>query len=159
MAKLLSNQLKAVLFLEDMLDTHSPIYQSQCLTVQQFSYQFHRSRDEYGVPFGPTVSVLMEFAVRVVQPTDDKIFYERMRGIHPFPYTFIFNATFNEQRQMTGYEDSMVVHGHVVDLEEVYSDQPLANGTTDQMLVNVKLLLSDVTYEGNTANRLLVISK
>ncbi len=158
MAQLLSNQLKVTLYMDDMSDIKQSIYQSQCLPVQQFHYKCERSRNNNGKAFGPTVSVLMDFSVRVVKADAGRTFYERMSNNQPAAYTFIFNAKFNGSRQLDDYDDAMVVHGHVVDIDEEYSNQPdKITGVSEQMLIHVKLLLCDITYEGNFSDLKLTI--
>ncbi len=158
MPTLLSNYLNVILYLEDMSDIKQSIYKSQCLTIQQFHYKCERSRDMNGKIFGPTVSVLMEFTVRAINADAGKAFYERLINNNPAPYTFIFNAKFNGLRQLSDYEEAMVVHGQVVDIDENYSNElNKTTGTTEQMLINVKLLLNDITYEGNFSNLKLSI--
>ncbi len=159
MTQLLSNHIKATLFLEDFTEGNPPVYQSKCLTVQEFNYNLRRSRDDFGVPYGPTVSVIMNFAVRIIRPEDGKAFYKRMSDFTPHSYTFFFNAAFNTDRQLSDYEDAMVANGHIIDLEQVYNDKPLADGTTEQMLLKVKLLLTDITFEGTFSDKKLEIIK
>jgi len=151
MAKV-SNQLKVVLFPGEITDMKMQVHQNQCLTIQEFSYCCERNRDEHGEPFGPTVSVIMQFTVRIVNVMDGKVFYERLNSLAPQPYTFLFNAAFNPVRQLTAYDDSMMVHGHIVDLSESYTNQPADGDTTNQVLISVQLLLSDITYQGNMSD-------
>ena len=47
---------------------------------------------------------------------------------------------------MKDYDDAMVVRGYVVDIKEDYA--PATSDATDQMLVEVTLLLSRITYVG-----------
>lgn len=152
MTTVLSNQLKVALFPGEMTGRMSQIHQDQCYTVQQFNYQCRRSRGKNGMPYGPTVSVIMDFAVRLVRSGDGRVFYENLQNNSSQPFTFIFNATFNGFKQLEGYYDLMAVHGHVVDVEEVYG------GTSQQVNILVKLLLSDIKYLGENSDVILKIT-
>lgn len=153
-----SSHLKAVLYPEAINTDKPSVYQNQCLTVQQFSYECMRNRDSSGEPYGPTVSVLMLCTVRLGQPDAGKMFYQALDAGSSMPYTFLFNASFDQQKLIKDYEDAIIVHGYVVKLEEDYTNQPLDDGTTDQMLLHVTLLLSDITYKGNSSDKVIVIN-
>ena len=150
------DQLKVALYPGEMQGGTSQIHQDQCYAVQHFNYLCSRSRDKYGVPYGPTASVIMDFSVRLVQSGDGRIFYENMQSNSSLPFTFIFNASFNGFKQLEDYYDLMVVHGHVVDIEEVYED--IVAGASQQVNIIVKLLLSDIKYVGEHSDVTLRIS-
>ena len=65
-----------------------------------------------------------------------------------FEYTFIFNASFDENKRLKDFEDAMVARGYVVDVKEDYDRAVTDGNLSDQILVEVTLLLSSITYVG-----------
>lgn len=152
----ISNQVKA-LFITDDIAEMSQIPQSKCLTLQHYHYKCQRSRDDMGNPYGATLTVLLNCSFRNIP--DTQMFYERLHDNNPYTYTFIFNATFDEYKNLERYENAMTVKGYIVDIEEQFDSKPMVNGKSDQMLVNVKLLLTRITYKGKTSDKVLSITQ
>ncbi len=50
--------------------------------------------------------------------------------------------------RLKNYDDAMIVRGYVVDVNEDYNPILTEKGTTEQMLVEVTLLLGSITYVG-----------
>lgn len=149
----ISKLLKASLYLSDITKEESSAncLKSNMLTIQHFSYQFCRSRDKNGTPFGPTPMTLLTFSVRLVHAMESKLFYDKMQADEPVDMTFFFNAVFN-QGKLSNYEDAMVARGYIVDVEDTYSSTPTRDGSTEQMLINVQVQLTSVVYLGTEAN-------
>lgn len=140
-----SNQLKAMLVTEDILSQKDlSVSQSNAYTVQHFSYECRRDRTAAGEPFGPTLQSFMDFTIRVSSRESAKLFFERLYINQPFPYSFLFNATFNGVRKLSECEDAMVARGYIVSAREVFDSQ---------MLLQVRILLSRIDYLG-TENHL-----
>lgn len=156
MLKNFSNQVKALLLAEDMTEL-AVVSQDNCMTVQHFDYRCCRSRNDSGIPYGPTVSVIMNISVKSLSNTGNKIFYERLKSNLQSPFTVIFNATFDDYRKLSYYEDAMIVSGYVVDVEEAFDSSLGTNGETEQMLLQASLLLCSITYVGKNSNRTLSI--
>lgn len=156
----LNRHLKAVYYPGSLIDD-DPISVTRylCMTVQHYSYQFNRSRDKAGIPFGQTNSSVLEFSVRLLNPADGNMFYERLRSNEVFASTFLFNATFSERQRLNNYEDAMEVKGYVIDVTDDYDSTPSADGTAEQVIITVKILLTSVTYlsRENERNRHLII--
>ena len=150
MPAVLSNQLKAMLVLEDISEQGVSVLQDQSFTVQHFSYRFSRNRNATGMPYGPTLEPYMDFTVKIAAEDSAKQFLERMKAPKPFPFSFLFNASFNASRRLSGYEDAMVARGYIVDLDEVYDVVELPTGKQEQMLIKVRLLLSKLSYVGSS---------
>ena len=119
-----------------------------CFTVQHFAYKASRSRNKSGIPFGPTNTTLMEFTLKLLNPADSKLFYERLVSNNTYACTFLFNATFNEMKRLKAFDDAMVVEGYIVDLEDNYDATPDEDGTSEQILLNIKILVHSITYKG-----------
>lgn len=65
MAKILSNELKAVVVLEDLTENPANILKDKCLTVQKFDYDCVRKRTQKGGVYGAINPVILSFTVRV----------------------------------------------------------------------------------------------
>ena len=160
MAGTISNQLKALLVVDDITEQGVTVWQYNGFTVQHFRYECCRRRNESGLPYGPTLPAYLDFTVRIASEDSGKVFYERMRTNETFPYSFLFNASFNTRRQLSECEDALVATGYIVDLEEEYESAPAADGSAEQMLVHARLLLSNLTYLGREDRTLeLTITK
>lgn len=154
MQERISNHVKALLVAEDFSEV-ARVSQSNCLTVQHFDYRCSRSRNESGMPYGPTVSVIIQFSFKSLSNNKGKIFYDRLKSQSPFPYTFVFNATFDSVQQLSRYDDAMIVSGYIVDIEESFDKAAAPGETVEQMLTNVKMLLCSITYVGKDSNKTL----
>ena len=148
MPRVLSNQLKALLVLDDITDEGVSVWQNNCFTVQHFSYQCNRQRNEAGVPYGPTLPSYLDFTVRVSENDSAKLLFERIGISKTFPYSFLFNASFSTQRRLSDCEDGMVAQGYLVELDESYDSAANNGGTQEQMLIRGRLLLSHIRYVG-----------
>lgn len=150
------NFLKAILFTEDFCEVGGSVLQSICYTVQEYKYCCRRNRDELGNSYGPIRSGYLEFTVRVDAERGSKRFYQRMAEQENAPFSFIFNASFTPSGRLKDYDDGMVTYGYVIDIEEFCCDD--AEDQTRQMLLRVKLLLSNIVYVGHDAPRNLYIT-
>ena len=145
---ILSDHLKAILFSDNILENGRNVEKDKCPTIQHFTYQCQRNRNDAGIPYGRTVPTELRFTIRLGKPDDGKIFYQQLVLNNLFDHTFIFNATFDQNKRLRDYDDAMVVRGYVVDVKEDYDPVMTANGTMDQMLIEVTLLLSSIIYLG-----------
>ena len=147
MPSVFSNQIKALLITENISEQGVNVWQNNCYTVQHFAYECRRKRNASGTPYGPTTPSYLDFSVRIASPDSGKVFFERMHASKSFPYSFLFNASFNDMRKLTECEDAMVATGYVINLEEAY-DKPLEDGAQGQMLLRGRLLLCNIAYLG-----------
>lgn len=159
MSRLLSNELKAVLVVEDIMEQGISVWQGNCFTVQHFSYSCSRRRNNAGAPYGTTLPSYLDFTVKVASDNNGKVFVDRMRLDETFPYSFLFNARFNEKSRLSEFEDAMVATGYVVDVEECYDTEQNAEQSAEQMLIRVRLLLSNIAYLGEERTLRLMITK
>lgn len=147
-----SDHLKAVLYPENLMEVEENLEKRLCQTIQHFSYKCQRSRNDAGIPYGNTTPTELQFTVRLETPDDSKVFYQRMQQNELFDHTFLFNATFDQRDRLKSYDDAMIVRGFVVDVREDYDATVTSNGTVQQILVQVNLLLSSITYVGKENN-------
>ena len=149
--RLYSNELKALVVPESILEQPN-VLQDECLTIQWMSYKCHRERNNRGEAYGPTQPVEMEFTIRLNDTADAKPFYQMLPSNEHFCFSFLFNATFNQNERLNDYEDGMVCDGYVVGIDESYSASSNKEPNDKQMLLNIKLLLLNTTYIGRDKN-------
>lgn len=148
MATLYSNELKAVVVTENFLDNPMSVMKEHCLTIQHFDYTCEHKRNASYEVYGPTEPVILKFTVRVNSPAHARVFYRNLVANGYYDYSFLFNATFNNNQRLASCEDGMVVNGYVVSVEENYSAGKNTNGQDEQIQLDVTLLCRSVVYLG-----------
>lgn len=148
MARVLSNQLKAMLVMEDVSEQGVSVWQGNCFTVQHFAYECCRDRNVGGIPYGATLPFFLDFTVRVSSGNNGKLFFKRMGLDETFPYSFLFNAVFGENGRLGDSEDAMVATGYLTEVEERYAASSKEDGSDEQMLIQARLLVSKLSYLG-----------
>ena len=149
--------LKAILFTNNLAEVSGSVVQSQCFTVQDYHYHCYRERDEQGNPYGGILSDYLDFTVVVSDLDACKFFYQCMELNENTPMSFIFNANFGPTGRLTNYEDGMITYGYVVNVDEGCMNDD--NSGEEQVLIHVKMLLSNVFFLGNNAVHFLEITK
>lgn len=97
-------------------------------------------------------TVILSFTVRVNDQLQALRFFKAIISNYVTSLSFLFNATYDPMQRLKDYEDGVVAKGYVVGVEEVYQTDSNASGEFRQMLLNVKLLASSVTYLGYEDN-------
>ena len=154
MADYLSNQLKAVLFLED-INEGIPMRQEAGFTIQHFDYNCFRTRDKAGKPYGPSNASLMQITVKTISADGYKELYYRLNSTERYRFSVIFNATYDDFKILKDYADAMVVDGYIVDIEEVFDT---TGNKKDGMMLSMKILLHSLDYLGVRVDRKLVVN-
>lgn len=149
--------LKAILFTNNLAEVSGSVVQSQCFTVQDYHYHCYRERDEQGNPYGGILSDYLDFTVVVSDLDACKFFYQCMDLSENTPMSFIFNANFSPSGRLINYEDGMITYGYVVNVDEGCMNDD--NSGEEQVLIHVKMLLSNVFFLGNNAVHFLEITK
>lgn len=152
MATLYSNELKAVVVMENFLENPLNVMKENCMTVQHFNYECEHKRNEAGEIYGAINPVMLEFTVRVNSPRQAKAFYKEIVSNEHSNFSFLFNVTYNENQRLNTYEDGMVVNGYIVHIEENYTTAAQQDGGNTQIELSVKLLSRSVTYLGADNN-------
>ncbi len=152
MATLYSNELKAVVVMENFLENPLNVMKENCMTVQHFNYECEHKRNEAGEIYGAINPVMLEFTVRVNSPRQARAFYKELVSNEHSNYSFLFNVTYNENQRLNTYEDGMVVNGYIVHIEENYTTAAQQDGSNTQIELSVKLLSRSVTYLGADNN-------
>lgn len=149
MATLYSNELKAVVLQEDFLENPLNVMKEKCQTVQHFDYCGEYRRNETGNLYGKSETTLLTFTVRVNSMGQANSYFRSLASNDHFRFSFIFNATFNDNQRLASYDDGMVVDGFIVNIDEVSSVKIADKGEASQPLLTIKLLVRSVTYLGN----------
>lgn len=149
--------LKAILFTNNLAEVSGSVVQSQCFTVQDYHYHCYRERDEQGNPYGGILSDYLDFTVVVSDLDACKFFYQCMDLSENTPMSFIFNANFSPSGRLINYEDGMITYGYVVNVDEGCMNDDTSG--EEQVLIHVKMLLSNVYFLGNNAVHFLEITK
>lgn len=155
--KLLSNQLKAVLFPDTLQGDGNNVEREKCCTVQYFGYRCERSRNDAGYPYGPSNPAVMSFTVRLFQPEEGVLYHQRLLENDPYDYTFLFNATYNDQQRLKSFDDALIVNGYLIDVEDDFTAGEI-DKADKQMLINVKLFVNSITYKSKTKDEVLQIN-
>lgn len=154
MLEYMSQQLKAVMFLEDISEG-IPARQENGFTIQHFDYSCFRSRNKMGIPYGPSNASLMLITLKTISSDGYKELYQRLNSMEQYDFSLIFNATYDDYRILQDYEDAMIAHGYVVEIEELFD-------TTDTqhngMTLNMKILLHSLDYIGSRVDRQLFVN-
>ena len=152
--KILSDYLKAILYPENLLEygrigeNRWSVAKDQCPVIQHFAYKVQRNRNDAGIPYGGTTPTELKFTIRLGQPDDSKLYYQHLVSNELFEYSFIFNATFDDNKRLKNFEDAMVTRGYVVDVKEDFDVAVTDENQSEQIMVEVTLLLSSITYVG-----------
>ena len=149
--------LKAVLFPNNLAEVGSSVNQSNCFTVQDYHYHCFRERDEQGNPYGNIRSGYLEFSIVVSGLDTYQHFYKCMDQNENVPFSFIFNASFSKTGRINDFEDGLITYGYVVDIQESCDNHD--NHGQEQLLLHVKMLLSNLIFIGNEQIHLLEITK
>ena len=148
MGTLYSNELKAIIVADDFLENPMNILKDNCLTVQRFEYLCEHKRNAAGEVYGPTEPVILKLSVRVNSPRHTKVFFRHLLSNGYYSYSILFNASFNTNQRLSNYEDGLVVNGYVVSVEENYNADKSITGEEEQMMLDVIIMASSVTYLG-----------
>ena len=152
MAILLSNELKAVVALENILENAENVQKDKCQTVQCFDYECEMKRNNSDKVDGSSRPVILKFSVRINEGSQAKPYYERLMQNGHFYFSFLFNATFGKFQRLSNYDDGMVVDGFVVQVEEEYDSKKDPHDKSEQVRLDVKLMVRSVTYLGKDKN-------
>ena len=149
--------LKAVLYTNNVAEIAGGVVQSQCFTVQDYHYHCYRERDEQGNPYGGILSEYLDFSVVVSDLETIKFFYQSMDLIENTPVSFLFNASFGPTGRLTDFEDGLITYGYVVNVDEGCENDDVSG--EKQVLLHVRMLLSNMLFMGSNAVHYLEITK
>lgn len=153
--------MKTVLYIGNFTQMLKTTPRDNYVTVQQYNYTCVRSRNDAGFPYGPVLTTIMEFTIRLQLPEDSKVFHQRMHDNSAYPYSFIFDPVFSDTgaKTLKDFSSATIASGHIIDVEETLDAKPDSNGTSKQVEVHIKLLLSEIVYIGKTQMKKMVFKQ
>lgn len=142
------------------------IKNSELITVQHFSFHMERSRNEAGMPYDPVLTTLMEFTIRF-NGDGGKNLYSYLHDNSAKFFTFFWSPAFYDVSDsisppaydgcLKSFSGVMLVSGHVIDVDETI--EFLSKGSEyKQLELNVKLLVSDISFGDNKAENTCELS-
>lgn len=152
MGTLYSNELKAVVVMDNFLDNPMNVLKENCMTVQHFNYDCVHKRNDSGEIYGAVNPVMLDFVIRANSPRQARAFYKELVSNEHTNFSFLFNVTYNENQRLDSYEDGMVINGYIVHIEEEYTSRTNQAGSSTQIELHVKILTRSVTYLGADNN-------
>lgn len=153
-----SNFLKVMFFPGNILEKNRKFNQIDSLTVQQFDYTFARTCNSNGIPFGATINPVVECTLKFMSESKVKNIIANTISRSVDEYTFLFNASFDSDRNVDNFENAIVVRGYVVNVEQIFSARERSN-ENQPMELKITILASDITYAGSQADKTLYFSR
>ena len=145
-------ELKAVAVIADLSEAGSSVTSDQCMTVEHFDYQCARKRDSRGVTYGASMPSDLHFTVRINNADQTKPVYQQLMETENNPITFIFNATFSDNKRLSAYDDAMVIEGFVIEVAEAFQSAALDAQKEEQILLRARMQVRSLTYIGQDNN-------
>lgn len=152
-----SNYLKVMFFPGSILDKDRKFNQMDCLTVQTFDYNFERTCNSNDLPFGATINPVVECTLKFMSESKVKGIIGNTLSRNAEEYTFLFNASFDQDRNVDNFENAIVVRGYVVDVEQTFSARESRN-ENQPMELKVRILAMNIMYVGSQTNKTLYFS-
>lgn len=149
--------MSTYLYTEDLPDILESVTIDKCFNIISFSFQCSRSLNDLGLPYGPTLPSTLEFTLKSSKSERLKPFYEKLSSAMTSSYCFLFDPTFeassndSSSKQLKGYADGMTVRGNLTDMTDVYSTK--VGDEANQMMVTVKVLITEIVFFGETASQ------
>lgn len=152
MNKLYSNELKAVLILENFLDTPGSVLRENCIMVSHIDYHCEYRRNDSNSVYGAVEPVILNFSIRIGSAKKANPFYRHLVENGHNMYTFLYNVTYDQNDHIDTYEDGMIVDAFVVKVDQEYTTQRTGRDSDEQIMLHVKLLVRSITYLGTDKN-------
>ena len=103
--------LRAMLVAEDITMVKEGITKDKCYVVQHYAYSSQRDRVGSLMMSGVEDSSFIDLVIRIADSGTAKQFYQQMTESEPFAYSILFNASFNANERLTGFDDAIMVKG------------------------------------------------
>lgn len=154
MIEVLNKQLKGICTFGDVTDNSIRIVKSHCYSLQNYTYDCFRSRDEQGIPYGNTAASVLRFTVRFVQMNESKSFYQKLKSNESCIISFFFNATFTDNQELSSYDSALAMKGFIVDLKEQFQSK-----SQKQVELIVEFLIKSIVYVGKDHAKELIVTR
>lgn len=152
MNKLYSNELKAVLILDNFQDTPQSVLRENCIMVSHIDYHCEFRRNNSNTVYGAVDPVILNFSIRIGSAKKGNPFYRQLVENGHNMYTFLYNVTYDQNDRIDTYEDGMIVDAFVVKVDQEYTTQHTGLDSDEQIMLRVKLLVRSITYLGTDKN-------
>jgi len=133
----------------------SSISRDSAITVQSYDYTMAREIDSYGMASGACSGSYLSLQVRVGTKEDIDWFYERLTKPDPNFFSLVFSPEYDDSGILSSSVGSLVVEGYIVDVEEIYDRNLSDSNDALQMLLNARVLVSNLRYDGENSNNLV----
>ena len=91
--------------------------------------------------------------LKVSSSATSKTFYDNLVLNEPSVFSFLFDNTFVGKKELTDFENALIVRGYVVDIEESFDKNPTEReGSFNMMMLKVELLLAEIRYIGGASS-------
>lgn len=154
----LSNEIKVSLYAGNLGDVSGLLRKEDCTTVVQYGYDGIRNRDSKGFPIGISKPLYLDLTLRNFSHKISKHFLQEIHKNTPYDYTLLYNAKYDDNKILQGYDGSLLARGYVVDIEELYDNQESEKSETNQKLMKLRLLLTRLEFKGMHNHSILTIS-
>lgn len=151
-----STQLKVVVFNLNVKETFNVIRRDIGETVQNYNYEVFRTRNVKGLPYGHPHSSLLEIKVKNFSESFASFYYKGMQSNTPKEISLVFNAEYQADGRLKGYDEALVVRGYIVEATEAFSSEKEINF---QRVLTVKILACKMEYCGTDASVAMQIIK
>ncbi|MBR6841530.1 MAG: hypothetical protein IKM77_04425 [Prevotella sp.] len=151
MANLYSNEQKAIVVVDDIIENTTIIYKQNCLDVQHLQYDCCRKLNQAGDIYGPMEPVIINFRIKVNSALHTSVFYKFLASKSRANFSFLFNATYGDYNRLESYEDGMVVRAFVIGVKQAFSGGKEENQNS-QMMLDVQALVCSTVYIGTERN-------
>lgn len=140
---LLSNNTKAVLFNDNMLDI-GYVQKSRCYVVQHYDFTLNRSRNAAGEVYGFDSGSTLILNLRIGANQNLEPFYRSLSDRELTTFSFIFNAQYDKLNLVENYDSAIIVKGSLIDIEEEYNSKP--GNDKPHMSIRIMILVRNVQY-------------
>lgn len=160
MAILLSNRIKALIYIGDINERLSHINKDECYTLQHYEYLLDKSRSR-SIDDASSLSKpsCLYFSIRNFPSKISKTLLEKIKENRPSDFSIIFNATFDQNHNLVDYEDSMIVRGYVVDIHQSYFNTIQHESSVGQSLLKISILITRISFQEDNSSHIFQISK
>ena len=152
MDNLYSNELRAVLILDNFQDTPGSVLRENCIMMSHIDYHCEYRRNNSNSVYGAVYPVILNFSIRIGSAKKAEPLYRQLVENGHNVYTILYNVTYDENNRISTYEDGMSVDGFIVKIAQDYTTQHTGHDSDEQIMLHVRLLVRSITYFGKDKN-------
>ncbi|MCQ2329039.1 MAG: hypothetical protein MJZ93_00585 [Paludibacteraceae bacterium] len=141
------NFLKSVLFFGDVTGEYAKSQRDNAVTIQKLEYVMERPRNDEGFPYGPTLQMCFCLELKLEEKSKMRELVSMLNSMDEFSFSIVSNIEFDSNKNMSAWDNLMVLSAYVVGFEEIMHSAEDVN-----TIVRVDLLTTDVIYKGKDGN-------